>query len=85
MGYNHFGTELRLRVSFRSQNVLLKVAREKVYVQLVVRNLFGNITRGHCISTDFVKSRDGYSSLVYNTKVGAYVDSDKINRVYFVG
>jgi len=38
-----------------------------------------NMTRGSCIPIDYVKSGDDYSSLVYNIRIRAYIDSDKTN------
>jgi len=44
------------------------------------------ITRGNCIPTDSVKSRDDdHSSHIHNIGTGAYVDSDKTNLACLVG
>ena len=44
------------------------------------------MTQGSCIPTDSVKrGDDDCSSLVYNIKTRAYVDTDKTNPAYLVG
>ena len=51
----------------------------------IVSKVVDNMTRGSCISTDFVKSGDDYSSLIHNIGTRAYNDSDKTNPTYLVG
>jgi len=53
----------------------------KLNVEMVV----GNMTRGNCILTNSMKSGDNYSNFDYNSGIGAYVESDKINPAYLVG
>ena len=38
-----------------------------------------NMAQGCCIPIDSVRSRDNYSNLFHEIKVGAYVDLDKTN------
>ena len=58
---------------------------KKEYMKKIVGKVIDNMTRESCIPTDYVKSRDDYSSLVHNIGTGAYVDSDKTNLAYLIG
>ena len=51
----------------------------------IVGKVVDNMTRGSCIPTNSVKSRDDYSTLVHNIGTGPYVDPDKTNPAYLVG
>ena len=55
------------------------------YMKLFVGTFVDSKTRGSCIPTDSVNSDDDYSILIYNTEIGAYIDSDKTNLAYLVG
>ena len=49
-------------------------------MKLNVGKVVVNMTRGSCISTDFVKSGDDdCSSLIHYIGTGTYIDSDKTN------
>jgi len=43
------------------------------------------MTQENCIPTDSMMIGDDYSILNYNSGIGAYVELDKMNLVYFVG
>ena len=54
-------------------------------MKLFVGKIVNSKTRGSCIPIDSVKSDDDYPILVHNTRIGAYIDSDKTNPAYLVG
>ena len=47
------------------------------YMKLFVGKIVDSKTQESCIFTDSVKSGDDYPTLIYNTGIGAYIDSDK--------
>ena len=55
------------------------------YMKLFVGKVVDSKTRGSYIPTDSVKSGDDYPNLVHNTRIGAYIDSDKTNMTYLIG
>ena len=55
------------------------------YTKLNIGQVIDSMTRESYIPTDLVKSDDDYSNLVHNTRIEAYIDSDKTNLTYFVG
>ena len=55
------------------------------YMKLFVGNVIDCKTQESCIPTDSMKSRDVYPILVHNTRIRAYIDSDKTNLAYLVG
>ena len=57
---------------------------EKEYMKMIIGKVVDNMTQGHCIPTDSVKSGDNHSNLVHNTGAGIYTDSDKANTTYLV-
>ena len=54
------------------------------YMKLFVGKIVDSKTRGSCIPTDLVKSDDDCSILIHNTRIGAYIDSDKTNLAYLI-
>ena len=55
------------------------------YMKLFIGKVVDSKTRGSYIPTDSMKSGDGYTILIHNTGIGAYIDSDKANLVYLIG
>ena len=54
-------------------------------MKLFVGKIVDSKTRGSCIPTDSMKGRDDCPNLVHNTRIGAFIDSDKTNLTYLVG
>jgi len=55
------------------------------HMKLNFGKVVDHMTRRNCILTDSMMIGDDYSNLNYNSGIGAYVELDKMNLVYFVG
>jgi len=78
-------TQGRLLNSFLKEIFLLLVGLGMEYMKLFVGKVIDSKTRGVVSPIDSVKSGDDYPILVHNTRIGAYINSDKTNLAYLVG
>ena len=60
------------------------VVLEKKYMKLNVGKMVDHMIRGSCIPIDSMMSGDDYSNFVHNTKIGEYIELDKINQAYLL-
>ena len=54
-------------------------------MKLFIGKIVDSKTWESCIPTYLVKSSDDYPIVVHNTRIGAYIYSDKTNLAYLVG
>jgi len=57
----------------------------KPNVEKIMERVVDNMTRGRCIPTDSMKSRDDCSNLGHNFENWDYIESNKTNLVHLVG
>ena len=54
-------------------------------VRKIVERMVDNITRERCISTDSIKSEEGFANFNDYSGHGDFIESEKISKAYLIG